>query len=99
MTSHFDGILISSEAGIKKPHRAIFDVAFEKFGINENECIYVGNDMHDDVLGAYNAGLKTVYIETEQSGKYADLDVKPDYTVPTHEKMKELLISIAKKEK
>lgn len=99
LTSHFDGILISSEAGIKKPHRAIFDVAFEKFGINENECIYVGNDMHDDVLGAHSAGLKTVYIETEQSGKYADLDVKPDYTVPTHEKMKELLISIAKKEK
>ncbi len=92
----FDGILISSEAGVKKPDRAIFDKAAEKFSISLDECIYVGNDMHDDVLGAHNAGLKTVYIETEQSGKYPSLELPtPDFTVNTHFEMKELLFSLA----
>lgn len=90
----FDGILISSDAGVKKPCTEIFDIAFNKFSLDKNECVYVGNDLHDDVLGAHNAGLKTVYIETEQSGKYPDLNIKPDYEVKTHEEMKELLFSL-----
>ena len=95
LTPLFDGILISSDAGVKKPDPAIFDVAFEKFNLNKNECFYVGNDLHDDVLGASSAGLKTVYIETEQSGKYPNLDVAPDYVVATHYEMKELLFNLA----
>lgn len=95
-TPLFDGILISSDAGVKKPDTAIFDIAFEKFSLDKNECIYVGNDLHDDVLGASNAGLKTVYIETEQSGKY-DIEITPDHTVNTHSEMMELLFKLAEK--
>lgn len=91
----FDGILISSDAGVKKPCPEIFDVAFNKFNLNREECFYVGNDLHDDVLGASGAGLKTVYIETEQSGKYPDLCVSPDFVVETHEQMKELLFKLS----
>ena len=95
LTPHFDGILISSEAGVKKPHRAIFDVAAKRFDIDLETCVYVGNDLHDDVLGASGAGLKTVYIETEQSGKYPDLDVTPTYIAKDHEDMKSILLSLA----
>ena len=91
----FDGILISSDAGVKKPCPDIFEVAFNKFSLNREDCIYVGNDLHDDVLGASGAGLKTVYIETEQSGKYPDLCVSPDYIAATHYEMKEILFKLA----
>ncbi|MBO5715897.1 MAG: HAD family hydrolase [Clostridia bacterium] len=91
----FDGILISSDAGVKKPCAEIFEIAFEKFSLKREECFYVGNDLHDDVLGASEAGLKTVYIETEQSGKYPDLCVSADYIVATHEEMKELLFKLS----
>ena len=97
ITPLFDGILISSDAGVKKPDPAIFEIAFEKFNLNKDECFYVGNDLHDDVLGASDAGLKTVYIETEQSGKYEGLNVTPDYIVSTHFEMKELLFNLAEK--
>ena len=93
--SLFDGILISSDAGVKKPCPEIFDVAFSNFNLNREECYYVGNDLHDDVLGASGAGLKTVYIETEQSGKYPDLCVSPDFVVATHEEMKDLLFRLS----
>ena len=91
----FDGILISSEAGVKKPDVSIFRVAFEKFGITEDKNYYVGNDLHDDVLGASRAGLRTVYIETEQSGKYPDLAIAPDYTASTHYEMMNKLFELA----
>jgi putative hydrolase of the HAD superfamily len=99
ITPLFDGILISSDAGVKKPDPEIFEIAFKKFNLNKDECFYVGNDLHDDVLGASNAGLKTVYIETEQSGKYPNLDITPNYEVNTHEEMKELLYNLAVKNK
>ena len=93
----FDGILISSEAGVKKPHKAIFDKAFEVFDISAEGCVYVGNDLHDDVLGAHGAGVKTLYIETEQSGKYPGENlVEPDYVVSTHQEMMEKLFELAK---
>lgn len=95
----FDGILISSDAGVKKPHGAIFERAFELFGIKGEECFYVGNDLHDDVLGASEAGLKTVYIETEQSGSYPTLEIKPDFSVEAHEDMMKLLFELAGGEK
>ena len=95
ITPLFDGILISSDAGVKKPDTEIFNIAFDKFSLDKNECFYVGNDLHDDVLGASRAGLKTIYIETEQSGKYHDISIVPHYEVKTHEEMKELLFRLA----
>lgn len=95
----FDGILISSEAGVKKPDVGIFHVAFEKFGIEGQKNYYVGNDLHDDVLGASRAGLSTVYIETQQSGRYSDLAVAPDYTVSTHYEMMTQLFELAEGKK
>ncbi len=91
----FDGILISSEAGVKKPHKDIFEISTSRFALKLNECIYVGNDMHDDVLGAQGAGLKTVYIETEQSGTYPELNIKPDFIAQDHREMMELLFKLA----
>ena len=95
ITELFDDILISSDAGVKKPSSEIFSVAFNKFSLSASECVYVGNDLHDDVLGASGAGLKTVYIETEQSGKYENIDITPDYIVNSHKDMMELLFSLA----
>ncbi len=95
LTPLFDGILISSDAGVKKPCGEIFDIAFDKFSISASDSYYVGNDLHDDVLGAHGAGLKTVYIETEQSGKYqSEILVVPDHTVVTHREMMTLLFSL-----
>lgn len=93
----FDGIVISSDIGVKKPSAEAFEIAFKKFGITRENSIYVGNDLRDDVLGATRAGLDTVYIHTEQSGSYPDLELpEPTYRVNTHSEMKSLLLSLDK---
>ena len=91
----FDGIVISSDIGVKKPSVEAFNIALSRFGITAESSVYVGNDLRDDVLGATSAGLKTVYIPTAQSGSYPDAELpSPTYTVATHGEMKELLLSL-----
>lgn len=73
----FDGILLSSEAGCKKPSPRFFRTAFERFGLSPGDCYYIGNDLRDDVGGAHSVGMRCAYIPTEQSGRYASAEV-PD---------------------
>lgn len=98
LTELFDGIIISSEVGWKKPHKEIFDIAFEKFGITKDNSYYVGNDMMDDIFGATSAGMRTVYIETEQSRNYKDASLpSPTYVAENHEELCKLLFTLAEK--
>ena len=95
LTDLFNGIILSSEVGVKKPYEQVFKLAFEKFGITPDESIYVGNDMRDDVLGASTAGMKTVYIHTEQSGRYDGILLpSPTYVAKNHRELADLLISL-----
>lgn len=92
----FDDIIISSDVGRKKPYGEIFDIAFERFGITPENSIYVGNDMRDDILGASSKGMRTLYIETAQSGSYPDLDIpKPTFVVKNHMEMKNTLFLLS----
>lgn len=95
LTPLFDGILISSEAGYKKPSPKIFDLATEQFGIEKSDSIYVGNDLRDDVYGARGAGFRTAYVPTEQSGNYPELHVAPDFSAKDHSELRDLLLSLA----
>lgn len=91
----FDGIIISSDVGVKKPWREIFDIAFARFGISAEDSIYVGNDMRDDILGATRAGMRTMYIQTAQSGSYPHLDIpEPTFIVKNHTEMKRKLLEL-----
>lgn len=70
LADKFDGIHLSSEVGWKKPHAQFFLTAFERFSLSSDDCIYIGNDLRDDIGGARGVGMRSVYIETEQSGRY-----------------------------
>lgn len=62
-----DGILLSSEAGRKKPDPAFYRMALERFSLNPAETAMVGNDDRCDCWGAHNAGLDSFYVCTRQS--------------------------------
>lgn len=95
LESYFDGIMLSSEIGYKKPSPRFFETAFEKYGLHPKDCVYVGNDLRDDVYGARGVGLKTVYIHTEQSGRYAPNEYPlADRTVKNHVGLEKLLSAI-----
>ncbi|GAE07704.1 HAD family hydrolase [Paenibacillus sp. JCM 10914] len=57
-----DQIVISSEVGIEKPDQAIFQLALERAGTTPEECLYVGDNYYDDVIGSERAGMQSCLI-------------------------------------
>lgn len=56
-----DFLVSSEEAGAEKPDPVFFSRCVKKAGCREQECLFVGDSLKKDVLGAANAGLKAVW--------------------------------------
>lgn len=63
----FDGILLSSAAGRKKPDPLFYRELLERFHLDPRVTVMVGNDDQADCHGAAGAGLDSMYVRTEQS--------------------------------
>ncbi|MBR3987875.1 MAG: HAD family hydrolase [Clostridia bacterium] len=64
---YFDGILISSDHFVSKPDVDFFDILFKKYKLKKIESIMIGNDFISDISGAYNFGIRSLYIHQEIS--------------------------------
>jgi len=62
LRSYFDPIVLSSDAGIRKPAPKIFDLVMEGWGLPAQECVMVGDMLDADILGAQRAGLHNVWL-------------------------------------
>ncbi|WP_409252619.1 HAD family hydrolase [Bacillus sp. SCS-153A] len=59
---YFDCIIISEEAGIKKPDPDIFTLAAEALNVTPSECLYVGDHYENDVKAARVSGMKAAWL-------------------------------------
>jgi HAD superfamily hydrolase (TIGR01549 family) len=55
--------IYSFEAGFRKPDPEIFYAACERFGVNPEECLMVGDNLEADVRGALKVGMKAALID------------------------------------
>ncbi|MCR4633826.1 MAG: HAD family hydrolase [Erysipelotrichaceae bacterium] len=62
---YFDAVMVSGDIGIHKPDRRIYDMMSEKLGVNNEECLMVGDVFSTDILGAYNAGMPSAFVCTD----------------------------------
>ena len=69
LEGYFDGILLSSDAGYKKPSPEFYGLLAKQFGAMPEESLMVGNDDVADCHGAAAVGMDSLYIYTEQSPK------------------------------
>jgi len=83
--SAFETVIVSAEVGWCKPHRIIFDHAFEKLAIRPAEALFIGDQLYVDVYGAINSGMHVAWIETKtQDWLPEEVQVpvyQPTYTV------------------
>lgn len=61
LSDKFDGMLISSEHGCRKPDPAFFKILFDKFELDKRESVMVGDDKKSDGEGAKAFGIKYVF--------------------------------------
>lgn len=70
---YVDFLVSSEEAGSEKPEQAFFARCVEKAGCGADECLFVGDNLTKDVLGAVDAGLHGVWYCPKGAGKTADV--------------------------
>jgi putative hydrolase of the HAD superfamily len=80
LLNYFDPIIVSGDHGYRKPDRRLFQFALDGMRVAAENALYVGNDMHRDIFGAREAGMKTVMFDSDQGTK-VHLDCVPDYTI------------------
>ncbi len=59
----FDHVTYARDVGFPKPHPAIFSVAIAKLGCLPEEILHVGDHPEHDVMGATQAGMKSVWLD------------------------------------
>jgi putative hydrolase of the HAD superfamily len=86
---YFDPIVLSSEYGRRKPDPAIFHYAARLANVPTSECLYIGDRIARDVVGARKAGFHlAVQIINEFDHGEVDNGAEPDAVIT---KMTELL--------
>ncbi|WP_151733550.1 HAD family hydrolase ['Paenibacillus yunnanensis' Narsing Rao et al. 2020] len=63
----FDGIAISSEAGVSKPDPLFFRYLADTYGADLSSALMIGNDPRTDIAGAAAMGLDSCYLQTASS--------------------------------
>lgn len=67
LDAYFDAIVVSSEVGVAKPARAIFDVAFTQLDDPpRTSAVMVGDSLTSDLRGGRAAGIATCWFNPHQ---------------------------------
>ena len=56
------GAVSSAEVGVSKPNPKIFEATLKKAGEEASSCIHIGDDYEDDIVGANNAGVASIWL-------------------------------------
>jgi len=73
--------LISEGSNSLKPHKEIFEYAFQKTGAATDNCIMIGDTMDVDILGAMNAGIDSIHVNHLSNEKETINGKAPTHTV------------------
>ena len=60
----FDVIIVSETVNLRKPDGAIFELALRELDLQADDVLYVGDHPRSDMLGAYNAGIRGVWVRS-----------------------------------
>lgn len=72
-------VIVSQATGFQKPEKEIFNLAAKQFGMNPETTLYVGDNYDNDVMGAHNAGWKSMWFN--HRGRSLPAGTVPEYDV------------------
>jgi putative hydrolase of the HAD superfamily len=90
LTPFLDLVVVSSDLGVGKPDAAIFRFALDQLGLDPACVWYVGDSLVNDVGGARNAGLGSVWLNRRRLSPAEDAP-SPDHEIATLTELVELL--------
>jgi len=90
LLKYFDFTIFSSGVAIRKPGKAIFDLALQKAGVEASRAIFIGDRFDADIIGAKNAGIISVWKYRENRDNPDN--VKPDYSILNLEELEIIVL-------
>ena len=91
LAGRFEFVLFAQDCGFAKPDARIFDAALAQAACSRDELLHVGDSLADDVQGARNAGVRSVWLN--RAGAANDTDIEPDHEIATLTELCELVQS------
>ncbi len=82
-------VVFSQDVQIEKPDRRIFEITAKRAGCELAQMLHVGDSLENDVAGARNAGVHSVWLNRE--GIPNNTEIQPDYEVASLTKIPEIL--------
>jgi putative hydrolase of the HAD superfamily len=70
----FDAILVSETEGVRKPDALIFLRALERLGVDARYALFVGDHPVNDIEGAKQVGMRTVWMQDAHWGDCPQAD-------------------------
>ena len=61
----FNAVVVSEETGWRKPSGKIFQDALSRLQVETKDAVYVGDSPIEDIKGAKQAGLTTIFVESQ----------------------------------
>ncbi len=81
LDKYFKEVITSEGSNSLKPHKEIFDYAFQKTNAQPGECIMIGDSIDVDILGAINAGIDQIHVNHLTKEPVLVNNKPPTYTV------------------
>ena len=93
LLSYCKVVLGSERLGALKPSVYPFGILAATLGVAPSEILYVGNSLHYDIEGAYNAGMKTAYLKSWWYGLFHRRSlVRPDISFRTYRQLLNIVL-------
>ena len=77
----FDIVITSESVGVEKPDPEIFKIAMKRLNVSAGSSLMIGNSFETDILGACNAGIQSMIINSEITGQQQQLLNEKGYRV------------------
>ena len=75
MLPYFDFIVSSEEVNVEKPHEKLFACCAKKANVPTENCLFIGDSLKKDVLGARNAGMQALWYCPEAAARAEHPDI------------------------
>ncbi len=81
LAPYFDEVLITGDIGVGKPDPEPFRILLDRLNAPAAAAVMVGNSLTSDVLGARNAGVRSIWLNLDGSWARPDLRIAPDVEI------------------
>ena len=93
LEQYFERVLVSDEVGWRKPHPFMFHTFLQLMGVNAEDVLFVGDDYHQDIVGAKEAGMKVAWVRRDSSQRDVEaVDIiQPDFIIHSLDELEAVL--------